>query len=109
MFGVSFGTLSTDFGELSDHVHPEDRQRISAALQHSKERREPFAAEFRLVGSGGIARWVSASGKFDYRADGDATRTLGMAVDITQSKLTEGALQQSEEKLSKRVREIPIA
>ena len=109
MFGVSFGTLSTEFGELSDHVHPEDRQRISAALQHSKERREPFAAEFRLVGSGGSARWVSASGKFDYRPDGEATRMLGMAVDITQRKLTEGALQKSEEKFSKAFRESPIA
>lgn len=109
VFGASNGTLFTQFGELSDHVHPEDRQRISAVLQHSKERREPFAAEFRLVGSRGSACWVSASGKFDYRSDGEASRMLGMAVDITENKLTQEALQKSEEKFSKAFRESPIA
>lgn len=109
VFGASGGTLSTKFDDLSEHVHPEDRQRISAVLQHSKEQREPFAAEFRLVGSGGSTRWVSASGKFDYRSDGDATRMMGMAVDITEHKLTQEALQKSEEKFSKAFRESPIA
>ena len=95
MFGVSsstLSTLSTKSGDFSDYVHPEDRQRMSAVLQHSKERREPFAAEFRLVGSDGGARWVSAGGKFDYRSDGDATRMLGMAVDVTERKLADDAL-----------------
>ena len=107
--GDSSDKFSTTVGNLSDHVHPEDRQRISQAFQLSRERHEPFAAEFRLVGSEGEARWVSAKGKFDYLSNGDATHMLGMAVDITERKLTQEALQKSEEKFSKAFRESPIA
>jgi PAS domain S-box-containing protein len=109
MFGVSSGTLSGKFGDLSDHVHPEDRQRFSEFLKNSKEERKPFAAEFRLVGADDVTRWVSARGKFDYLSNGDATRMLGMAIDITERKLIEEALQKSEEKFSKAFRESPLA
>jgi PAS domain S-box-containing protein len=109
MFGVSTDTFSTQFGELSHHVHPEDRERLSVAWTQSIDRREPFASEFRLVGPDASTHWVSARGKFDYQSNGHATRMLGMAVDITERKLAEVALQKSEEKFSKAFRESPLA
>ena len=42
-------------------------------------------AEFRIIRSDRIVRWISARGKFDYGRC-DAERMLGMAVDITARK-----------------------
>src|ERR1700758_2227537 len=95
--------------DLSHQVHSEDRQRVSEALNHAREQREPFAVEFRSTGSGGVTRWFSARGKFDYQSNGDALHMLGMALDITERKLTEQALQKSEEKFSKAFHESPLA
>jgi PAS domain S-box-containing protein len=109
MFGGSANTYSAQIMDLSHQVHSEDRQRVSEALNHAREQREPFAVEFRSTGSDGVTRWFSARGKFDYQSNGDALHMLGMALDITERKLTEQALQKSEEKFSKAFHESPLA
>jgi PAS domain S-box-containing protein len=98
MFGDSANTSSAQIMDLSHQVHSEDRQRVSEALNRSRERREPFAIEFRLTGSGGVTRWFSARGKFDYQSKGDATHMLGMAVDVTERRQAEEAVRESEQR-----------
>jgi len=44
-------------------------------------------------------RWLTAKGKFYYSPNGAPERMLGMAVDITERKLMEVALRESEERL----------
>jgi len=98
MFGDSANTSSAQSMDLSHQVHSEDRQRVSEALNRSRERCEPFAIEFRLTGSGGVTRWFSARGKFDYQPNGDATHMLGMAVDVTERRQAEEAVRESEQR-----------
>jgi len=98
MFGDSANTCSAQIMDLSQQVHSEDRQRVSEALNRSRERREPFAIEFRFTGPGGVKRWFSARGKFDYQSNGDAAHMLGMAVDVTERRQAEEAMRQSEQR-----------
>ncbi|HET6931264.1 MAG TPA: PAS domain-containing protein [Candidatus Acidoferrum sp.] len=98
MFGDSANMCSAQIMDLSHQVHSEDRQRVSEALNYSRERREPFAVEFRLPGPGGETRWFSARGKFDYQSNGDAVQVLGMAVDVTDRRQAEEAVRESEQR-----------
>ena len=105
-----FGDLQTMFGIASDRyeghvddfrrrIYPDDRKLAWQAVANARENREPYIAEFRVVRTDGAVRWISARGKFYYSHNGDAERMLGMAVDITDRKLTEEALRGSEQRL----------
>jgi len=114
-----FGDLRTIFGMQSNSysgrvedfhrlVHPEDRALVGKAVADARQSRKPYAAEFRVVRPDGTVRWITARGEFNYDANGDAERMLGMSVDITERKLAEEALKKSEEKFSKAFRKSPM-
>ena len=105
-----FGDLQTMFGIASEvyegrvedfhrYIHPEDRRRVMEAIQDAMECKKPYTAEFPILRPDGIVRWVAARGKFYYSKEGEPERMLGMSVDITDRKLAEEALRESEERL----------
>jgi PAS domain S-box-containing protein len=105
-----FGDLQTIFGIPSEvydgrvedfhrYLHPDDRGRVLEAVNNAMESKKPYAAEFRILRPDGTVRWVAARGKFYYSPDGEPERMLGTSVDITELKLTEEGLRESEERL----------
>jgi PAS domain S-box-containing protein len=105
-----FGDLQTIFGIPSEvydgrvedfhrYLHPDDRGRVLEAVNNAMESKKPYAAEFRILRPDGTVRWVAARGKFYYSRDGEPERMLGTSVDITELKLTEEGLRESEERL----------
>ena len=102
-----FGNLQTVFGIPSDtrvgdaqdfirYVHPDDRQRVSEALADARQDRKLYAPEFRIVRPDGMIRWVVARGKFYYATNGDPERMLGVSLDITERKVAEEAVRESD-------------
>ena len=102
-----FGDLKTMFGipaerfvgrpeDFHRYVHPEDRQQVSQAVAEARESHLPYEEEFRVVWPNGTVRWVAARGRFYYSENGVPERMLGMAQDITELKLAEQALRESE-------------
>jgi PAS domain S-box-containing protein len=105
-----FGDLQTVFGMPSEkyvgrnedfyrRVHQEDQTRVREVLKDAMRTKKPFAAEFRILRPDGTVRWVAAKGKFYYSPEGEPERKLGVTVDITERKLVEEALRESEERL----------
>src|SRR5467141_1974495 len=89
-------------GRIEDfhrRVHPDDRERVMEATKDAMESKKPYDAEFRILWPDGTVRWVTAKGKFYYSPDGEPERMLGIKVDITERKLMEVALRESEERL----------
>lgn len=80
-------------------IHPEDRPRVTAALERSVATGEDYEADYRIVRRGGSVRWVVARGRVERDEAGRPVRMPGALVDITERKQTEEALRQSEEKL----------
>jgi PAS domain S-box-containing protein len=104
-----FGDLKTMFGIPSEtyvgrpedfhrFVHPDDRHHVSEAVAASRNNHRPYAAEFRVLWPNGNLRWAAATGQFHYSPNGEPLRMFGMAVDVTDRKLAEDAVRQSEEK-----------
>jgi PAS domain S-box-containing protein len=105
-----FGDLQTIFGipsfRYSGHVedfrrrvHPDDRGMVWKAVTAAMENRISYRAEFRIVRLDEAIRWVSARGRFYYSSTGEPERMLGIAVDITERKESEEALQRKKAEL----------
>ncbi|MDY6863484.1 MAG: PAS domain S-box protein [Thermodesulfobacteriota bacterium] len=80
-----------------DHVHPEDKQRIlSKLLCVFKEKFLTY--EYRFLHKKGIYRWVRDEMYLVEDGAGNPIEIAGYFIDITERKMTEEALQESEEK-----------
>ena len=82
---------------MADMIHPEDRQ--AAMEQHFKRLNGegvPHIYQFRLVDKAGNIKWVELNGVL--LTWGERPADLCFARDITQRKLAEEALHQSEER-----------
>jgi PAS domain S-box-containing protein len=98
MFGIPSEKFVGSPEDFDRYVYPQDRQQISEALADAKTNRKPYAVEFRVVWPDGTVRWVAATGKFHYSANGAPKRMLGMAQDITERKRAEKERRESEER-----------
>ncbi|MEZ4870066.1 MAG: PAS domain S-box protein [Caldilineaceae bacterium] len=78
------------------HVHPADQDWLAARLQAAIAERSVFAAEFRCITAGGAHCWMSGYGRVMAEVDGQATHMSGVMFDITERKVAEAALRESE-------------
>src|SRR6201984_614505 len=78
--------------EFWDRVHEDDRERVEHALQVAKEKREDFGEDVRVVWRDGTTHWLRSRGRFHYAANGEAERSVGISLDITERKQAEEAL-----------------
>ncbi len=91
-------------------IHPEDRPRISAALQKAIKRKSSFDEEFRTVKSGRLIRWMRIRGRVSLGPRGTPERVMGSIHDKTDRKAAFDALafarKALEEKVKERTREL---
>ena len=80
-------------------IHPDDRHAIEAATQDGLAGR-PIDVEFRIVLPDGTVKWILSRGKTLFDAEGRATRTVGIKVDITSRKQTELQLKEQGRELA---------
>ena len=99
MFGIPSTTFSWHGEDVRRRLHPEDRERVWKAVKDAMDGHTPCAAEFRVVREDGTVRWVAAKGQFYYSHDGALQRMLGVAVDITDRKAAEEAVNRMDDEL----------
>lgn len=83
---------------LLNGIHPDDRDRIVARIEHAIATGETYTEEYRVLNADGEERCVIARGQVEYDANGKAIAFPGALVDITDRRKTEEALQRSEER-----------
>ncbi|MCE7067019.1 PAS domain S-box protein [Dyadobacter sp. CY326] len=81
-----------------NHIHPEDRDRVSSELQQALTSDELFNTEFRVMLEDGTVKWMSGYGRVMEKADGQPTVMNGVMYDITTRREAEDALVESEER-----------
>ena len=107
IYGVAPDTFSPGMESLLEMVVRQDRPAMlkwhAACLAGEK----PGELQFRLTRPDGTIRFVSRRGELLYDVEGRPVRVAGSAQDITESKLAEAALRDSEERFQGLVNGIP--
>ena len=87
--------------ELNDEsffkvIHPEDRERVRRSFEQAAQDSPELNLEFRIVRTDGTLRWIETRGHFDGDPRHREKRWSGASVDITEGKLAEERLRESE-------------
>ncbi len=79
-----------------NHIHPEDREKVEAALQESIENDKLYRIEHRIVRPDGSIRWVNELAEIFRDEEGNPIQVIGTVQDITERKHLEEQLRQSQ-------------
>lgn len=82
-------------------VHKDDRKRCLDAYTAGYASKEPFILEYRLQRADGECRWIYDTGAPRFGSYGELLGYIGSAVDITDRKNAEEALQLAHEEVNK--------
>ena len=101
MLGYTVGELASVVETWESLVHPDDMPAVRVALQNYLSGRSPqYVAEHRLLCKSGDWRWILSRGRVVERHDDGTTKLLvGTHLDITERKVAELALHNSQQQL----------
>jgi PAS domain S-box-containing protein len=105
------GSESPDsFEAVLDEVHPDDRERFLQTVYRAlEERQADYHTEYRVIGLDGDVRWVEGRGKVYCDASGRPVRMAGICMNVTDRKIAEEALEESDERVTSIVENISEA
>jgi PAS domain S-box-containing protein len=98
LLGIDASRFTGAAEEFFGAVHPEDRERVRAALAQTIEHGAPYETEYRAVWPDGTIRHIAARGRLLCDDKGRAIRLNGLIWDVTDRKKTEQELWESLEK-----------
>jgi PAS domain S-box-containing protein len=85
---------NTGYGEnWITHVHPDDVERVLGTLYEELKTKQPFSQEYRLRRSDGVYRWMFDVASPRVNGDGSFGGFIGSAIDTTDQKLAQQALE----------------
>ena len=88
------------FADFAARVHPDDRARMERAVRRALEKKMPYDVEYRVCLPGGITRWIGARGTAAGNGEGQATRMLGVCIDLTERKQADAEIQRQRAELA---------
>ncbi|RYG87297.1 MAG: histidine kinase [Alphaproteobacteria bacterium] len=103
LWGIPWRATVT-FEELSEHIHPADRDRVRAAFQATRAMLGPYETDFRIL-VGEEIRWIAARGQGE--DVGIVGRTMfGIFLDVTGRKQAEEGHELLAGEMSHRVKNL---
>lgn len=100
MLGYEPGEFPSTYREgWKNLTHPEDFKKALKEIEKAIKQGKDYKVEFRMKSKSGNWRWIMSKGKaFEKDAKGKAHRMVGIHTDITERKLANEKLKESEEK-----------
>jgi PAS domain S-box-containing protein len=93
IFGVTREEHTPTFPRYLEMVHPEDRDRIAAAVQTAFDTGGDYAFDERIVRPDGTIRHLHSGGKTIQDDDGTTIKMIGVCHDVTESREAQTALE----------------
>jgi PAS domain S-box-containing protein len=94
--GQPIGSAEPTFESGMAFVHPDDLDRVKAALRQALAGKGEYEVEYRTTFPDGSVHWIGARGRAILDESGKPERMIGVTMDITGNKLAEDALRKSE-------------
>jgi PAS domain S-box-containing protein len=88
LFGVPSGSFGGRYADWVASVHPDDRERATAIVEHAMRTGAAFDFEHRVIHPDGSVRWLEGRGRA-ILAGGRVVGVRGVTVDITHRKRVE--------------------
>lgn len=102
LFGLRRETFGGTIEAFTEAVHPDDRPRVTRALEEAIATCGTYSAEYRVLLPDGGVRWITARGEAVADGTGTASRLLGAAFDST-------AVQDGEARVARVLESMPTA
>jgi PAS domain S-box-containing protein len=97
LVGLPATATTRRIDEQAWNIHPDDVDIHRAAWRAARERGS-YVAEYRVRTADGRTRWGAVRGKLVCDADGKPKQMFGVTMDITERKLMEDALRETDQR-----------
>ena len=99
-FGYTEAVAEWGYDTFLAHVHPRDRKRVDHMFTTALGGKGDYEVEFRTIWSDGSIHWLLSKGRFYFDDDGKPHRVAGIQVDVSQRKMIEAAMRESDTRYS---------
>ena len=89
-------------------VHPDDRERVEAAIRRTLAEAVELQEEYRMTGPDGEGRWFDVQGRVEYDDRRQPLRLRGVSADITARKQLEAEAQRHRNQLARAQRMLAL-
>jgi PAS domain S-box-containing protein len=96
LYGLDPGSFDGSREAWCRRLHPDDLPAVEQAVRLSAEKLVPLKIEYRIVRPDGTVRWISSQARVFADAAGNPRRLVGVNIDITERKIAEEALRDSD-------------
>jgi len=99
LLGLDPAKFGGEAKEFMAAVHPDDREKIKAAMARTIEQSVPYQTEYRAVWPDGSVHDICARGRIVREDSGRPLRVIGIVWDVTDRKRAEEEKRRMEERL----------
>lgn len=108
IFGLDPSTFAATFEAYVERVHPDDRDRVVAAIERSIAEGRPYRLEHRVVRPDGEERAVRCHGEPLLSPADEVMRVVGVCQDVTELVLSERARLEADRRFRGAFENAPI-
>lgn len=90
LFGRPPGEFSGTYEGFIGYIHPDDQDFVKRAMMRTTEGQKEFEIEHRIIRPDGQPVWILTRGRIVCDDSGNPVQMIGVAVDITHRKTSQG-------------------